>query len=56
MVRQTRGLRSVRQSRRLNEPGNRFEDEFRRNRLGTMRTSDFWELHLVSLYGLGHQA
>jgi hypothetical protein len=49
MMRQTRGLRSMRQSRRLNDPGNRFEDEFRRNRLCTMWTSDFWELHLVSL-------
>jgi len=47
MVSQTRGLRGVRQSRRLNQPGHRFEDEFRWNRLGTMRTDNFGKLHVV---------
>jgi hypothetical protein len=52
MVSQTWGLRGVRQSRRLNQPGNRFEDKFRRNRLCTMRTGDFGELHVVYMCGL----
>jgi hypothetical protein len=49
MVSQTWRLRRVRESCGLNDPCDRFKDEFGRNRLGTMRTIDFRKFHVGEL-------